>query len=108
MNRNTRKRSGSFWLVAGLLLSSVCFSACTTMQDKRVSDDAPANPRDVSNVPDAVPRAEPLSRYGNPKSYEVYGKTYYTLPSSSGYQERGTASWYGTKFHGKRTSSGEP
>ena len=108
MNRHTRKRRGTFWLVAGLLLSSGCFTACTTMQDKLVSDDAPANPRDVSNVPDAVPRAEPLSRYGNPKSYEVYGKTYYTLPSSSGYQERGTASWYGTKFHGKRTSSGEP
>jgi rare lipoprotein A len=78
------------------------------MQTALVSDDAPANPRDVSNVPDAVPRVEPLSRYGNPESYQVYGKTYYTLPSSSGYQERGIASWYGTKFHGKRTSSGEP
>lgn len=72
------------------------------------SDDAPLNPRDVSGIPNAVPRAEPLSRYGNPASYVVYGERYYTLPSSKGYRERGLASWYGTKFHGKRTSSGEP
>ena len=52
--------------------------------------------------------SEPLSRYGNPESYVVYGKTYHTLSSSKGYKERGAASWYGTKFHGKRTSSGEP
>jgi rare lipoprotein A len=49
-----------------------------------------------------------LSRYGNPASYVVYGKRYHTLSSSKGYRERGLASWYGTKFHGKRTSSGEP
>lgn len=72
------------------------------------SDDAPRNPIDVSGVPNAVPRHEPLSRYGNPASYVVYGERYYTLPSSKGYRERGQASWYGTKFHGKRTSSGEP
>ncbi len=57
---------------------------------------------------DQIPRVEPLSKYGNPKSYEVFGKTYYTLPSSKGYVERGIASWYGKKFHGKLTSSREP
>jgi rare lipoprotein A len=72
------------------------------------SDDAPRNPRDVSGIPNAVPKAEPRSRYGNPASYVVYGERYYTLPTSKGYKERGLASWYGTKFHGKRTSSGEP
>jgi rare lipoprotein A len=72
------------------------------------ADDAPRNPIDVSGIPNAVPRPEPLSRYGNPPSYVVYGERYYTLPSSKGYRERGLASWYGTKFHGKRTSSGEP
>jgi rare lipoprotein A len=81
-------------------------STTTTMVEPR--DAAPVNPIDVSSVPDAVPRAEPLSRYGNPESYMVYGKRYHTLPSSKGYSERGMASWYGTKFHGKRTSSGEP
>jgi rare lipoprotein A len=81
-------------------------STTTTMTEPR--DAAPVNPVDVSAIPDAVPRAEPRSRYGNPESYMVYGKRYHTLPSSKGYSERGTASWYGTKFHGKRTSSGEP
>lgn len=95
-------------LAAVLLVICSCFVACSTLKTGLQSDDAPANPRDVSEVPNAVPHNEPLSRYGNPESYKVYGKTYYTLPSSKDYQERGTASWYGTKFHGKRTSSGEP
>ena len=71
-------------------------------------DKAPVSPPDVSKVPNAVPRDEPRSKYGNPSSYEVFGKRYYTMDSSSGYQEQGIASWYGTKFHGRRTSSGEP
>ena len=62
---------------------------------------------DISGIEDAVPRNEPVSRYGNPASYVVYGKRYYTMPSSKGHRERGIASWYGTKFHGQRTSSGE-
>lgn len=59
-------------------------------------------------MPDAVPVAEPRSRYGNPKAYEVMGQRYFVLDSAAGYKERGRASWYGTKFHGRRTSSGEP
>jgi len=62
---------------------------------------------DVSAIPDAVPRDEPRSRYGNPPSYVVNGKTYYVMNSSEGFSERGLASWYGEKFHGRRTSSGE-
>lgn len=57
--------------------------------------------------PDAVPRAEPRSRYGNPSSYVVFGRRYHVLGSAAGYVERGVASWYGRKFHGRRTSSGE-
>lgn len=49
----------------------------------------------------------PLSRYGNPDVYKVNGQTYEVLTSSSGYRTRGLASWYGTKFHSMRTSSGE-
>ena len=70
-------------------------------------DGPPAAPRDVSNVKNAVPRAEPRSRYGNPDSYEVFGQRYYVMDSSRGYVQRGIASWYGKKFHGRRTSSGE-
>lgn len=58
--------------------------------------------------PDAVPRDEPRSRYGNPRFYEVYGIRYTVLDSGHGYKERGVASWYGNKFHGKATSSQEP
>ncbi len=58
-------------------------------------------------VPDAVPRIEARSPYGNPTFYEVDGQRYYVMASSAGYVERGIASWYGTKFHGQRTSSGE-
>ena len=71
-------------------------------------DGAPAGEIDLSSIPDAVPRVEPKSRYGNPGSYVVHGKRYFTLSSARGFAERGIASWYGTKFHGRRTSSGEP
>jgi rare lipoprotein A len=67
-----------------------------------------AAPPPVSGaVPDAVPRVEPRSRYGNPPFYEVFGKRYYVLSSSVGYWERGVASWYGPGFHKERTSTGE-
>jgi len=70
-------------------------------------DGPPRKAPDLSNVRDAVPRVEPKSKYGNPRSYEVFGNRYYTLSSSRGYVERGIASWYGKKFHGRRTSNGE-
>lgn len=63
---------------------------------------------ELMRTPDPTPVAEPRSRYGNPRSYVVFGKTYRTLPSSRGYVERGIASWYGTKFHKQLTSSREP
>ncbi len=63
---------------------------------------------DVSNVPDAVPKVEPLSKYGNPPSYDALGHRYYVMKSCKGYDERGIASWYGMKFSQFRTSSGEP
>lgn len=56
---------------------------------------------------DAVPRNEPLSAYGNPESYVVLGKRYFVMSNSRGYVEQGIASWYGKKFHGRRTSNGE-
>lgn len=58
-------------------------------------------------VPNAVPKNEPLSKYGNPETYEVFGQRYRVMKSRVGFTEKGDASWYGLKFHGKRTSSGE-
>jgi len=54
-----------------------------------------------------VTKSQKRSSRGNPPFYEVFGERYYVLNTSSGYKERGIASWYGKKFHGKPTSSGE-
>lgn len=71
-------------------------------------DSAPDFDVDVSKIPDAVPKVEPRSKYGNPSSYVVLGQRYNVMKSSEGYDEKGIASWYGMKFHKQRTSSGEP
>lgn len=62
---------------------------------------------DLSKIPNAVPKKEPKSKIGNPKSYTVFKKNYEVMHSSKGYKEKGTASWYGKKFHGYHTSNGE-
>jgi rare lipoprotein A len=69
--------------------------------------DGPGDARRLSQIPDAVPRVEPLSRGGNPTSYVVFGKRYYPMRQSDGFVQRGIASWYGSKFHGRKTSNGE-
>jgi rare lipoprotein A len=76
---------------------------------RQARDGAPEGPPiDVSKIPEPVPKVEPRARYGNKPVYSVLGKTYTLLPDPSGYVERGTASWYGNKFHGYLTSSFEP
>ena len=72
-----------------------------------VSDSAPGHALDISGIAEPEPRAEPASRYGNRSPYTVLGKSYRVLPSAEGYSERGIASWYGQKFHGRQTSSRE-
>ena len=90
-----------------LFLAVLFLSACASYPS--YDDGAP---RSGSNVPpdipaDAIPRDEPRSRYGNGPYYQVYGITYEVMASNYGYQERGVASWYGRKFHGKATSNQE-
>jgi len=72
-------------------------------------DDGPgANPpADLAAIPDAVPRAEPLHRYAN-RPYRALGRDYVPLASAAGFRQRGRASWYGRRYHGQKTSSGEP
>jgi len=72
-------------------------------------DDGPGRdtPANLEQVPDAVPKAEPLHRYAN-DTYKVMGKTYQPMSADKSYKAKGLASWYGRKFHGKNTSSGEP
>lgn len=91
-------------VLAGLL------AACGSEPLKKGGDtDGPSGTvLKAADIRDATPRPEPLARYGNRSPYEVLGKRYTVLESSSGYSERGIASWYGSKFHGRKTSSGEP
>jgi rare lipoprotein A len=92
--------------IALLLVGTLVFASCG---GKSVRDDGP--PGGSVRIPDLprdpVPRPEPLSKYGNGPVYEVLGKRYQVLDTSVGYQERGVASWYGTKFHGNLTSNRE-
>ena len=70
-------------------------------------DRAPSRPRaGLETLPDPVVRNEPRSRWGN-DDYVEGGRTYRILPTAVGYDRIGVASWYGLKFHGRRTSSGE-
>lgn len=88
-----------------LMISTLFLSACSRVS-VGPSPSAKTN-RELSSIPDAVPKNEPKSRYGNPKSYVVMGKRYAVMDSNNGFTQKGIASWYGGKFHGRRTSSGE-
>ena len=114
------KKYLQIWLIFSLI---VALSACQTFNHAMPSD---ASTKELQPgryailkdfAPDGpiptffkmvVPKAEPLSRYGNPSSYRVGGKTYYVMRTVHGYHQRGLASWYASKFHQQRTSSGEP
>ncbi len=71
--------------------------------DDGPGDNAPAN---LDSVPDAVPRVEPLHR-GALRPYTVMGRNYVPMTAITSYRARGVASWYGRRYHGKQTSSGE-
>src|SRR5690606_39969014 len=91
------------------VLIAGCSSTGTRKAGGYYQDDGPgANPpADLDNIPDAVPRLEPLASGAN-RPYTVFGKRYVPIADSDHpYKERGIASWYGKKFHGQRTSIGE-
>lgn len=90
------------------LATTACIVALAAGCAGNVRDSAPRADGTVTSLPpDAIPRPEPRSRYGNGPVYEVFGKRYTVMPSSDGYTERGVASWYGQKFHGRLTSNRE-
>lgn len=101
-------------LVALVLCASMTACAYLPQTDQRggrdheVQDSAPLQALDPSLIKDAVPKAESLSKRGNHSPYTVLGQTYYVMENYRGFRQRGTASWYGTKFQGRLTSSGEP
>jgi rare lipoprotein A len=95
----------------GLALSGCFFTRETPRPPPAPPAPAPVPaqrpPAAARDIPDALPRYEPRSAYGNPPFYDVFGKRYFVLSSSADYIERGVASWYGPGFHKIRTSTGE-
>jgi len=94
------------------LLAALVLAACGTTPPRGgayYKDDGPgANPPpNLEQIADAQPRIEPLNRAAN-RPYEVFGKRYVPLTSLQPFHQRGIASWYGRRFNGKPTSSGEP
>ena len=71
-------------------------------------DDGPGGnpPAGLRDIPDPVVKYEPYAKFAN-KPYAVFGQTYTPLLNDEPFTQRGVASWYGVKFHGQRTSSGE-
>jgi rare lipoprotein A len=92
-----------------LLLALV--AGCSATPEKRpggyYKDDGPPDKGvNLASIADAMPRVEPLHRYAN-RPYEALGRKYVPLTRVGVYKQRGTASWYGKRFHGNPTSSGE-
>ncbi len=85
------------------LACAILLAGCSLHKDR----DGPPRTDRGTPVVQGIPKPEPRSAYGNPQFYDVYGKRYHVKQSANGYSERGVASWYGKKFHGRRTSSGE-
>ncbi len=82
-----------------LVAAAVLLNACSaTRWDK---------PADTRQAQAPLHQDMTRTRRGNPPFYEVFGVRYKVMPSSTGYKERGVASWYGKKFHGQPTSNGE-
>ncbi len=81
-------------------------SACSSSRYQDTHDSIPSRLPNISELNDAIARAEPHSRGGN-KNYRVRGINYKVLNTAQGFEQIGTASWYGKKFHGHLTSNGE-
>ncbi len=114
--RGTRREIA--WLLVATL--AIFLAGCGTAPKKSTqsgegprkpsyySDDGPPEsvPSNLADIPDATPRDEPYNRFAN-KPYTVFGKTYVPVLNKEPTKERGIASWYGKKFHGQKTASGE-
>jgi rare lipoprotein A len=98
-------------IVAAALLVGCGYSGSAPVP-KQPQDAAPRHGSEVvgrlQRMPDPAVTSEARSKRGNGPVYEVFGKSYRVMDSASGFWQEGTASWYGTKFHGRETSSGEP
>lgn len=90
-----------------LSLVVVIFAACSN-KPKDIKDSAPKRPNfNPQTVQHWQPKSEEVSRYGNHSPYVVFGKTYHLINTDEVFEQTGLASWYGKKFHGRKTSNME-
>lgn len=95
-------------LCYALFLTGCGLKTSQPEQTVEIKDGRPDTiPVDISTIKDAVPIYETWSASVNPDSYWVLGKEYKVLKTNTGYREQGIASWYGTKFHAKKTATGD-
>jgi rare lipoprotein A len=91
------------------LFCGLCCTGCAVKKTTTVKQDGPPKKTmDIRRIKNAIPKPLAPSVYGNLPVYTVDGITYHTLKTSKNFHACGIASWYGTKFNGHRTSSGEP
>ena len=93
-------------IVGAALLLAACGSSPDRPGGYYLDDGPGARAPDLAAIPDAMPRQEPLHRWAN-RPYMRFGKRYVPLTRIGAFQQRGIATWYGRRFHGKPTSSGE-
>ncbi|MFT4712776.1 MAG: rare lipoprotein A [Candidatus Azotimanducaceae bacterium] len=100
----------AFLTLAGCQSPSRSIATTSTTTSTNTAENSSAN-SGVDTDSEPVSPVAPFKRQsftaGNRTPYEVWGETYHILPSSLGYVEIGIASWYGKKFHGRKTSNGE-
>lgn len=99
-----RRRTVALAKLTGIIVLSASLASCF---HTRRGDGPPDFDVDVSKIPNPVPKPEPLAKYGNMPMYKVGGRRYYPMKSVNSFEQTGVASWYGTMFHERRTSSGE-
>ena len=100
-----RARGALLAAVLTAVLAGCASGPLKTLGDRDGPDANP--PADLGRVPDAEPQVEPIRSGGPNKPYDVLGKSYVPITRDAPFTERGIASWYGRKFHGRRTASGE-
>lgn len=98
------------WTHLGALLAlsaAALLAGCASGPRSGRDGPDPNPPADLVRLPDAEPKLETIRAGGPNKPYEVLGQNYVPITQDKPFTERGIASWYGRKFHGRRTASGE-